>query len=194
MKRSIRQLSVDVATLMGDALLPECYPEEGPYPSLEESVRIMAPSLLAELITETPRHVLSGWKPLTDIGLNIDSSGVATVSLPGDFLLFGGIRLTGWKRTLTALSEETDAVKEMLSSVWGGVRGSNRRPAGYLTISEGNRSLRISPASPGAIIEEGYYYPRPVIDETDSIEIPGHLYLRLLQTIVKQIKNESIDN
>ena len=48
-KKSIRQLAADVATLLGETLLPENLPEECPFPSIENRVRILAPGILADL-------------------------------------------------------------------------------------------------------------------------------------------------
>lgn len=47
---SLKDLSSEVATLLGENLALEESPGEIPFPSIEERVRILAPAILAELV------------------------------------------------------------------------------------------------------------------------------------------------
>ncbi|MCH5226058.1 MAG: hypothetical protein J1D77_08640 [Muribaculaceae bacterium] len=49
---TFKQLAIEVATILGEPLLPDCQPEESPFPGIENRVRILSPSLLASLIFE----------------------------------------------------------------------------------------------------------------------------------------------
>lgn len=181
------KITADVAIILGEPLLPDCEPEEGPYPSLSERVRLSAPSVLGEIMECAPKGSLSEWKSMKGCRIEADISGRGTLILPDDFLMLGSLRLTGWKRPVEELSSLQGSAGDKLSSAWKGIRGSYERPFAFLSTGGGKPSLVLSPCDDGSVIEDGWYMPRPAFDSSGEIFIPDRLYLPFLKSMAALI-------
>lgn len=186
MKAKLSKITGDVAALLNQSLALKCEPEELPIPDFAFRVALLAPGLLADILRESPRVMLSGWRPLAG-ELKIDASGMATLKLPDDFFLPGTIRLAGWSRSVDRLLHEDDPERRLQASPVEGVRGCRQRPVAFLDIADdGGKCLRMFSATPGDTLEEGWYLPFPAIDG-DALEVPPALYHELVKSLAERI-------
>ncbi|MCH5228546.1 MAG: hypothetical protein J1F12_00945 [Muribaculaceae bacterium] len=181
----IEQLASDVAALKGEALLPECEPEESPFPDMETRVRILAPGILAVLLKESD---------LSDIhtknlpgSVTIDEEGVAGIPLPEDFLKLVCVRMSDWTRPVTHITGSEDADSYLQGSRISGIRGNPHRPVVITDYdASGKPMLKLYTTAKGSKLQTGLYIPRPVVSD-NSIDVPDGLYPRLLKEISSAI-------
>lgn len=186
MKATLTKITADVAALLNQSMALECEPEESPIPDFAFQVSLLAPGLLAEILLSAPRVMLEGWRPLTG-ELMIDGKGIATLKLPGDFLIPWSIKLSGWSRSVDKLMHEDDPGRRWQSSDVAGVRGCPQRPVAFIDIADdGGKCLRLFSAAPGDSLEEGWYLPMPEIKE-ECLEVPAALYYQLVKGIAEAI-------
>lgn len=187
MKVDISKITSDVAALLHESLVAECEPEETLFPDLGLQVAILAPGLLQELLLQSPKSLLSGWKPLNG-ALTVDEEGIATLDLPDDFLLLGSVRLSGWQRSVDSLLEPEDCRCQLQESPWKGIGGTPERPVAMLGFSKGGgRQLRLFRCAQDAELEQGWYLPVPVLT-AGSMEVAPSLYYQLLAKIAESVK------
>ena len=193
MQTTLKQITRDVAVMLGEPLLPECEPEEGILPALDSRVRLSAPGVLAELILTLPAEMLTGWKTLTGCSLTVDGNGTGIITLPEDFLRLGSLRLTEMRAGIEKTLADDDPLKEVLCSEWAGVRGSVERPRAVLAPGpDGSRVIKIYSASPEAVIEEGYYISAPVFDGNDRMDVPDRIYGEFVKRLAGELKENEI--
>ena len=152
--------------------------EESETATLADRLRLDLESTLAKAILETPRGQLTGWQPLDGGGMRELEDGSVLLPLPDDFLMLHSVRLRGWERAVTEISEAGSFAAVMQGSRWAGLRGCGQRPVAVEAVwSDGSdesdrRCLRLHGAhdTPPALAE-GWYMPAPRIDAEGFIEL-----------------------
>lgn len=188
-KVALKQLAADVATLLGEALSLECHPEESPFPDIEDRVRTIAPGILSDLILSSPLDSLSDWKSFSG-SFKMDDNGVVTFSLPDDFLRLVSIRMSDWQTPVSLIIPMDSDKGKCQKSIWNGIRGTPSRPVVMEDFSStGQRCLKLFTSGKNATLEIFLYMTRPVIDSSDSIEIPDRLYHSLLSQILRHFSS-----
>lgn len=178
---AISKLSSDVAALLGESLLPECATPESPFPDLEDSVRILAPGFLAELLLASDSIDISASAVNIPGTPQINSDGVVSLDCPDDFLRIISLKMSDWRCPVTALSIPSDPDFRRLFSLRDGIRGNPERPVAFLSFAnEGKRTLKMLSSKEGARLEIALYVARPTIDSAGYIKIPDGLYHPLL--------------
>ena len=185
-KVKIENLARDLATLLGESLMLECQPEESPFPGIEERTRLLAPSLLEKIILEAPAEMLSDFKILNGSAV-IDSQGMATVTLPDDFLRLGAIQMNDWQRPVTELTDPLSEKGLRQFSQVKGVKGSPERPVAIRGIKKGAPCLLLFSCSQDASLSSFLYMARPAIGADDTLDIPDSLYYTLLDSLAQKV-------
>ena len=185
MKRiTIKELATETAKLLGESLLLECQPEESPFPTLEDQVRILSPELLSSLILESPLEMLRDAGKEIVSTPSIDADGGVTLECPEDFLRLIYLKMSDWRVAVTKITPLSSSLLSRQGSKWNGIRGNGDKPLAILLPT----GLKLYSSSQGASLERGIYVARPKIKEDDSLEIPDGLYFPLLQKIAEGLK------
>ena len=179
----------DVATILGEAILPDCEPEESPFPNMEEQVETLVPGILTEMLEAAPSEKLTGWKSLDRSAFRRETSGIGILPLPSDFLRLGIIRLKGRDFGIrSVLSESNPGIAKFKSGV-AGVNGSCERPEAIFSLSHtGERTIEIYRCEEGAAMDYGFYLPIPGFDSSGNISIPDPLYPELIRKMAEKIE------
>lgn len=186
-KIKISELADAAAALLGETLARECRPADSPFPDIEERTRLLAPGLLANLITEAPLERLSGYKNF-DNPVEIANTGEATLRLPDDFLRLVSIRMSDWSCDITEPTPASGDILKRQKSRWTGVRGNPERPVAIISFSDSGRCLKLYSSKPGAVLGWGYYMAMPSVAADDSLEVPPSLYSPLLQRLTEELR------
>ena len=185
MKISLDSLASDVAALLGESLQLECQPEESPFPTIKEQVRIRAPAILSELLSECSPEFLYGYGKQINSKAEKDDSGVVTLELPDDFLRIIYLQMSDWARPVTEISSHKSSEALKQSSRWKGIKGTPQRPVAIFGFtSTGKRCLRLYSSNADATLVQAQYMPVPKADADDMINIPQSLYPILLNKLL----------
>ena len=179
---TIERLSSDVAAILGESLALECQPEESPFPGIEDRVRIRAPGIIRDLLTEASWEDLSDCEILTG-PVSIDIDGVVTLRLPPDFLRLKVVKMSDWKRAVKELIPSDSETARCQGSRWEGVRGSADRPVAILDYDSGGNCLKLYSSAQDATLDYGFYVKTPEFSSEGVLEIPGKMFGRLLEAL-----------
>lgn len=185
----IGELASDMAALLGESLLPECQPEESPFPDLEKQVRILAPIVLETLIMESEPFDLMDAAGRIDSEIRIDSEGMVTLELPDDFLRLICLKMSDWQRPVTSITTVGNPLFYRQGSRWKGIRGTPEHPValpGFTT--DGKGALHLYSSKTGATLEQALYIPRPSLSAKDELKVPSALYPSLLLKLTEWMK------
>ena len=185
---AIASIASDVATLLGESLLPECSPAESPFPDIEDRVRILAPGVLESLILSSGREELREAAVALPGEVRIDSEGEATIACPDDFLRLFYIKMSDWHQPVTELTHLSDSLFLRQKSAWNGIRGNPERPVAVMDVSSvGKPVLKLYSSGSGARLETALYISRPAIKE-GALSIPDPLYYPLVMKLSEIIR------
>ena len=156
-------------------------------------------SLITMLIPEAAREVLvvddlsqlREWCPLEGVVKRVVVGGreKRILPLPQDFMRLVYIRMSDWSDAVTkVLNPESDSVR--LRRYWEcrGRECRRRSPAVTSGFYEGERVLEILGSIDGSRPAEGGYLPCPRRDEAGNLVFPSSLEPRLIERIVRKIK------
>ena len=126
------------------------------FPDIEDRVRILAPGILAELISEMPGLLLPA-----DFNIGnqvvIDRKGVVTLSLPDDFLRLVSVKMSDWNHPVVEITTDP-ALLALQNSEWEGVRGNPQRPVVTFGLDGyGERSLKMYGSDNDSTLEHAHY-------------------------------------
>lgn len=186
---TLQTITTDVATTLGESLVLECETEESPFPDFTSRVRLLATDVLTRLLLESPKIMLSGWKPFGSKITIDEDEGVATLPLPEDYLRLGSIRLSGWSKSV----EETLPAESPRFAGRGcrlpGINPDKYRPAAEEAIAaDGTMTLRLYGATAGDTLISATYMPLPAIHD-EQLEVPQALYSELISRIAEKMKD-----
>ena len=175
------------ATLLGEALEIECETEESPFPCIEDRVRILAPGILRDILTEAPLSLIEGFKPLTGSPV-INSSGMVELPLPDDFLRLVSVRMSDWKTSVTELLTTGSKDWSLQTSRWRGIRGNPERPVAFIDYNtSGKRVLKCFSSGNEATLSTGLYVAMPKFDSGGNMEVPDALKYDLATRLAEAI-------
>lgn len=164
-------------------MIPDCQPEESPFPGIEDRVRILAPGILSSLILEAHVNIFDDASPISE-DVTIDRNGVGKLLLPDDFLRLTTIKMTDWKRPVNHITSPEDPDYIRQTSNWAGIKGNPDRPVAIMDITpERKLCLLLFSSSQSARLSYGFYIPAPTVTADDKISIPRNLYLSLLEKL-----------
>jgi len=124
--------------------------------------------------TAAPGNMVEGEK-YEDIDVSwVEDHGayVGTVLLPSDLIRLLSVKVEGWRRPATIITEEDDAYK-VQTSPWG-VRGNAERPVAAIVHSEGGRYLELYTSKVDDVGVDFSYVKLPTIVD-GNIELPNGL-------------------
>lgn len=183
MKTDVEQLISDVYALLGESIARDCIPEESPYPDLGLRVRLLAPGILADLIKETPVHLLSGFKKISGVK-RIDDNGRVILPIPDDFLKLISLKMSDWTYSVNVITAPSASKAIFQHCSWKGIRGSPSRPVVTSGVdTDGTPSLFLYSSSKDATLESADYLPIPAITPEGFLEVPEALYSPLLRQL-----------
>lgn len=151
--------------------------------TLRQRMMLMLEEAAAKAVGDTPVDKLTGWKPLDNTGLTVLPDGTGILPLPGDFLRFLYLRMTGWERKVDCILPAAHWLHRLQLCRWKGLRGTPQRPLVFQGVSDGAPALELYSCKPGDKVTEGWYMPAPKINEAGEIEIPPAAYSRLLDLL-----------
>lgn len=140
-----------------------------------------AAKALSSLPPETPLPV----KPFPQSSLISHSDNEYRLPLPDDFLCLRSLRMSDWTVDSLHTFPADHWLLRFQSSGIETLAAASDRPLVFLDSSpDGKGSLRIFGSGPGASVAEGFYLPRPRINEAGEIDIPPAAYRALLAELV----------
>lgn len=184
---SIEKIASDVATLLGEPFARECHPAEAPYPDLSVQILLRSTICLSSLLLEASHELIDRWESIPG-ELMADGDGSASLPLPEDFLIFGGLKLRGWSCPVTMPAPPDGKKRIMQLSPWPGIHGNPCRPAVFLEADNEGRHLRIYGYIPGDTMEYALYLPVPEVKE-GMLNVPPALYPVLLRKLRDEIED-----
>ena len=184
MRKSLADITADVAAILEESLALLCDAADSPFPTLQERVRIEAPEIAMQLLLEAPPEAIDTWQTLPGGGLTTDADGLAALPLPEDFLRLGSVRLQGWERPAVPAPEGDLLQRLLCHSRWPALRGTNQKPVAFIKTTGSGRSLIMCPAPKGSLaLAEGSYLAMPRFDGEERMTVPERLYGALLQRL-----------
>lgn len=180
---TIKQLASEIATLKGESLALECHPEESPFPSIEEKVRILTPKIIEEILNDVEVLDPEGTRQLGN-QVTIDSEGVGVITLADDFFRLVYLKMSGWSRGIRRVTGHDEAESLYQASECKGIRGCPERPVVIMEVSPaGKKCLKLYSCTEGSRLETGWYFPRPVVTPQDSVEVPEEIKSELINRL-----------
>lgn len=166
---------------------PAMCPEETggviPEQTLRAKLRLRVEDKAREAVLTTSPESLEGWRAMPGAGLTVNQDGSAMLPLPSDFLLLHSLRLKSWARPVTRLLSREHWLRRLQGGSWHGLRGCPERPLAFLAVTASGRAAEMFGALPGDTLAEGWYYPRPAIDASGEISLPGVLASRCVELL-----------
>lgn len=177
---TVKQLASDVAAVLGESLALDCHPEESPFPDMEDRVRILAPEVLNNLISDSPLCRLCDAVSFPGT-VKRDENGDGKLELPDDFMRLVSVRMSDWKYPVTEISEPGHPKSLMQTSKWPGIKGNPERPVVTMeTEASGKKVLHLYSSAGSATLSSFLYIPRPEVSSTGILSVPVELYPSLV--------------
>ncbi len=156
--------------------------------SLRERIRLEIEDCAARAVMATARESLTGWRSLAGLEVSPDGRGGGLASLPDDFLILSGLRLSSWSRGVAEMLPAGHWLEGLQQAGCLGVRAGKERPLCFHHPGEGSGALLLYPAGEGDVVAEGWYMPRPETDAGGIIGIPPAAYRLTLAYIVETLR------
>lgn len=186
MKTEVADIIRKAAILMGEN--PELMGtgSECETATLADRLRLEIELRAAEAVTSTPPALLDGWKSLPHEGMAEMEDGSVMLPLPSDFLMLHTLRLEGWERDVTEISNPDTLTAKLQKWSRGAMKGSRQRPVAVMTPTDTGKALRLHGAhAMPPEMAEGWYMPYPVIAPDGFIDLPAAVIPRLVRMLAE---------
>lgn len=183
---NIERIIDDVLLIVGEEC---CERVSGENPPLRRLIRLETEAAAARAVEETPRMALTGWRSLRDIDVSLNGKGGGTAELPEDFLFLLSVRLKCWLNDVGCILPADHWQRGRQRTGCEGVRATPSAPVCFHTVSDGKKGMEMWPCDENDLkIEEGWYMPRPMINDMGEIDIPPAAYRATLGYIVETLR------
>lgn len=173
MRISVERFTEIVLTLMNEGPLPAAMRGEGE--TLVGAIGMLAGDCAAQALLEVPLGRLSPAEDLSPLPQEVEwlEGGAGRILLPADFLRLAALRMSDWRRPLTAVTDTETPLWRRQSSPFRLLRGTARQPVCGLVSLPAGRALEFhSCRSESARVETGLYLPHPGPDSEGMMRIP----------------------
>lgn len=173
MRIGLERFTEIVLTLMNEGPLPAAIRGEGE--TLVGAIREVAGECATQALLEAPLDRLSPDEDFSALPSEVEwlADGAGRILLPADFLRLVALRMSDWRRTLTAVTDTGSAMWRRQSSPFKLLRGTTRQPVCGVVPLPAGRALEFhSCRSESASVETGLYLPHPGPDSEGMMRIP----------------------
>lgn len=161
--------------------------------ALERKIGSLLPEVGGTLLREAPASSLGGAESLADAAVTVRMAPcgfyAADIELPEDFVRLVGLRVAGWKRTVSEVVGAGDALYACRWSAEPGIAGSAERPKAYLRASASGYVLTaIGGESAEMTVEQLLLWRQPKADPDGNFRFPEALYPALVRFLLQKIE------